>query len=59
MRDTAQLADRVQRIMQQVDYYLHCELDSEYVHDQPTDARRRLELALQEELARSMAMETH
>ncbi|VWX63306.1 conserved hypothetical protein [Burkholderiales bacterium 8X] len=59
MTDSAQLTDRVQRIMQQVDYYLHCELDAEYVHDQPMDARERLELALKEELARNMALETH
>ncbi len=37
--NTTELAASIDRLMAQVDYYLHCELDEEYDHDQPNSAR--------------------
>ncbi|MBT2322183.1 hypothetical protein J7E62_07420 [Variovorax paradoxus] len=48
-----QLAASTERLMAQVDYYLHCELDQEYDHEGPQRARGRLRAALQEELLRA------
>ena len=42
--------------MARVDYYLHCELDEEYDHDQPDAARHQLEIALRAELMRAGAI---
>ncbi len=42
--------------MNQVDYYLHCELDAEYQHDKPETARQALEAALRRELLRASAI---
>lgn len=49
------MAAAVERLMNRVDYYLHCELDGDYEHSKPEHARARLELALREELLRSHA----
>jgi len=51
----ADLAASVERLMNWVDYYLHCELDDEYQHDKPQAARMQLEAALREELMRAHA----
>lgn len=54
----SEIAAAVERLMVQVDYYLHCELDDEYEHDMPEAARCRLLAALRLELhasARSSA----
>ena len=50
------LAASVERLMERVDYYLHCELDDEYDHDQPKNARSALEAALRSELLRAGAI---
>ena len=50
------LAASVERLMAQVDYYLHCELDEDYDHERPDTARRQLEAALRQELLRSSAI---
>ena len=50
------IAGAVERLMNHVDYYLHCELDDEYDHDRPDSARARLEAALREELIRAQAV---
>ena len=50
------LAASVERLMARVDYYLHCELDEEYDHDRPDNARRLLEAALRQELSRASAI---
>lgn len=50
-----ELGAAVQRLMDQVDLYLHCELDEEYAHDRPELARRALERLLREELLRASA----
>jgi len=52
----ADLAASIERLMTRVDYYLHCELDEEYDHDQPDSARKQLESALREELLRARAV---
>jgi hypothetical protein len=52
----ADIAASVARLMERVDYYLHCELDEEYDHDRPDSARKRLEAALREELFRANAV---
>lgn len=44
------MAAAVERLMNRVDYYLHCELDGDYEHSKPEHARLRLEHALREEL---------
>ncbi len=46
----------VDRIMGRVDYYLHCELDEEYNHERPDNARARLEAAIRHELDRASAV---
>ncbi|MEJ8850708.1 hypothetical protein [Variovorax rhizosphaerae] len=46
----------IERLMNRVDYYLHCELDEEYEHDRPEAARRQLEAALRGELLRASAI---
>jgi len=51
-----ELAASIERLMNWVDYYLHCELDEEYQHDKPAAARRQLEAALREELLRASAV---
>ncbi|XXQ54218.1 hypothetical protein ACA040_002904 [Xenophilus aerolatus] len=53
--NNAELAASVERLMNWVDYYLHCELDDEYQHDKPQTARMQLEAALREELLRAHA----
>lgn len=45
-----ELAASVERLMNWVDYYLHCELDEEYQHDKPETARMQLQAAIREEL---------
>ena len=50
------LAASVERLMERVDYYLHCELDDEYDHEQPETARSVLEAALKSELLRASAI---
>lgn len=50
------LAASVERLMNRVDYYLHCELDEDYDHDRPETARRQLEAALRNELLRASAV---
>jgi hypothetical protein len=52
----ADLAAAVERLLARVDYYLHCELDDEYDHEQPNTARRLLEEALRKELLRASAV---
>lgn len=52
----ADLSASVERLMERVDYYLHCELDDEYDHEQPDTARRILEAALKSELVRASAI---
>jgi len=54
--NNTELAASVDRLMAQVDYYLHCELDEEYDHDQPNSARHRLQNALKQELLRASAI---
>lgn len=49
------IAAALQRIMNRVDYYLHCEIDEEYERDKPAHARARLEQALREELLKAHA----
>ena len=49
------IAAALQRLMYRVDYYLHCELDGEYEHEKPEQARMRLEHALREELLKAHA----
>ncbi|VWX63246.1 conserved hypothetical protein [Burkholderiales bacterium 8X] len=55
MKET-DLAASIERIMRQVDYYLHCELDEEYDRDLPELARQLLEDALRAELQRAGAI---
>lgn len=50
------LTASIERLMAKVDYYLHCELDDEYQHDQPHSARAKLESALRQELLRAGAI---
>ena len=50
------LAASIERLMERVDYYLHCELDDEYDHDRPDTARLQLEAALRQELLRASAV---
>lgn len=50
------LVASLERLMERVDYYLHCELDDEYDHDQPATARRGLEAAIRSELLRASAI---
>ncbi|RZL67904.1 MAG: hypothetical protein EOP77_03020 [Variovorax sp.] len=52
----AELDKSVARLMERVDYYLHCELDDEYDHEQPETARSVLEAALRSELLRASAI---
>ena len=52
----ADLASATERIMEKVDYYLHCELDSEYEHDSADTARLQLEIAIKRELLRANAI---
>ncbi|MGF6525446.1 hypothetical protein [Variovorax sp. PvP013] len=54
--NNTELAASVDRLMAQVDYYLHCELDEEYDHDQPNSARHRLQNAIKQELLRASAI---
>jgi len=54
--NTTELAASIDRLMAQVDYYLHCELDEEYDHDQPNSARHRLRSAIKQELLRASAV---
>jgi hypothetical protein len=53
--NSAELAASVERLMNWVDWYLHCELDEEYQRDKPQSARAQLEAALREELLRAHA----
>ena len=48
--NTATIEAATERLMAQIDYYLHCELDEEYAHAGPDAARRQLEAALRHEL---------
>ena len=52
----ADMAASIERLMEKVDYYLHCELDEEYNHDRPDTARAKLESALRHELLRASAI---
>ena len=52
----AELDKSVARLMERVDYYLHCELDDEYDHEQPETARTLLQAALRTELLRASAI---
>ena len=52
----AEIAASIERVMEKVDYYLHCELDEEYAHDRPDTARDHLESALRQELLRASAI---
>lgn len=54
--NNTELATSIDRLMAQVDYYLHCELDEEYDHDQPNSARHRLQEAIRQELLRASAI---
>lgn len=51
-----ELSASIERLMARVDYYLHCELDDEYDHEQPDTARSMLESALKTELLRASAI---
>ena len=53
--DEADLGAAVQRLMNQVDHYLHCALDHAYAHESPAVARRALESAIRKELERVSA----
>lgn len=53
--ETTMITAAMQRLMYRVDYYLHCELDGDYKHEQPEQARMRLEQALREELLKAHA----
>ncbi len=50
------MAASIERLMARVDYYLHCELDDEYDHDQPETARSMLEASMRSELLRASAI---
>lgn len=52
----ADIAASIERLMEKVDYYLHCELDDEYDHDRPDTARDHLEAAMRQELLRASAI---
>ncbi len=54
--NNTELAASIDRLMAQVDYYLHCELDEEYDHDQPNSARHQLQHAIKQELLRASAI---
>ena len=54
--NNTELATSIDRLMVHVDYYLHCELDEEYDHDQPNSARHRLQNAIKQELLRASAI---
>ena len=47
----AGLSGPVERLMRQIDFYMHCELDAEYNHERPEVARRQLIESLQSEFA--------
>ncbi|RYE67959.1 MAG: hypothetical protein EOO79_04330 [Oxalobacteraceae bacterium] len=49
----ADLAAATERVMEKVDYYLHCELDNQYEHQHPETARLQLEIAIKRELLRA------
>ncbi len=51
-----EIASSIERLMARVDYYLHCELDDEYDHDQPDSARQLLQAAIRHELLRANAI---
>ena len=55
MKD-ADLADATERVMEKVDYYLHCELDGDYEHERPQTARMQLEIAIKREILRASAI---
>ena len=44
------------RVMEKVDYYLHCELDGDYEHERPDMARLQLEIAIKREILRASAI---
>ena len=46
----------IERVMAQVDYYLHCELYEEYARDRPDIAHLHLENAIRDELLRARAI---
>ncbi len=52
----ADMSASIERLMARVDYYLHCELDEGYDHEQPETARNMLEAALKSELLRASAI---
>ena len=52
----ADLATATARVMEKVDYYLHCELDGDYEHERPDTARLQLEIAIKRELLRASAI---
>ncbi|UST53067.1 hypothetical protein NF681_12035 [Comamonadaceae bacterium OTU4NAUVB1] len=54
--NNTELAASIDRLMAHVDYYLHCELDEEYDHDQPNSARFQLQHAIKQELLRASAI---
>lgn len=53
--DHSTIAAALQRLMHRVDYYLHCELDGDYQHEKPEQARMRLEQSLRDELLKAHA----
>ena len=55
MKD-ADLAAATERVMEKVDYYLHCELDGDYEHERPQTARMQLEIAIKREILRASAI---
>ncbi len=52
----ADLVAATARVMEKVDYYLHCELDGDYEHERPETARLQLEIAVKRELLRASAI---
>ncbi|MGJ7578966.1 hypothetical protein ACSFA3_02155 [Variovorax sp. RHLX14] len=52
----ADLATATERVMEKVDYYLHCELDGDYEHERPDMARMQLEIAIKREILRASAI---
>jgi hypothetical protein len=52
----ADLVAATERVMEKVDYYLHCELDGNYEHELPDKARLQLEIAIKRELLRASAI---
>ena len=54
--NSADVEAAIERIMNRVDFYLHCELDADYEHDRPEQARLALEESVRQELLRANAI---